>query len=144
MFGQEPHLPVDFMLGLDDYGSTNVDWMADHQDNLERIFNNARARLQKAAAQCARVNDAKVSQMSLREGQLVYQRAHDHKGRRKIQDAWDPTTYRIVRCPEGQGSVYSMVPVDGGKVRQIHRSELRPVLCPIRWSNRKSGTIPFE
>ncbi len=35
------------MLGLDYYGPTNVDWMADHRDNLERIFLNARARLQK-------------------------------------------------------------------------------------------------
>ncbi len=144
MFGQEPHLPVDFMLGLDDYGPTNVDWMADHRDNLERIFNNARARLQKAAAQRAQVNDAKVSQMSLREGQLVYQRAHAHKGRMKIQDAWDPTTYRIVRCPEGQGSVYSIVPVDGGKVRRIHRSELRPVYVPSDGQIESLGLFPLS
>lgn len=69
-FGQEPHLPVHFMLRMDDYGPTNVDWMADHLGNLENIFNNARARLQKAAAQRARVNDAKVSQMSLREAYI--------------------------------------------------------------------------
>ncbi|XP_052464763.1 uncharacterized protein LOC128021529 [Carassius gibelio] len=144
MFGQEPHLPVDFMLGLDDYGPTNVDWIVDHRDNLESIFNNARARLQKAAAQRARVNDAKVSQMTLREGQLVYKKAHDHQGRKKIQDAWDPTTYQIVRCPEGQGSVYSIIPVDGGKVRQIHRSELRPVYVPSEGRTESPGLFPLS
>ncbi len=104
----------------------------------------ARARIQMAAAQRAHVNDAKVSQMSLREGQLVYQRVHAHKGRRKIQDAWDPTTYRIVRCPEGQWSVYSIVPVDGGKVRHIHRSELRPVYVPSDGHIESLGLFPLS
>lgn len=38
MFGQEPHLPVDFLLGLDDGFQSDVDWMVYHKDNLERIY----------------------------------------------------------------------------------------------------------
>lgn len=35
MFGQEPHLPVDFLLGLDSYVQSEVGWVVDHKDNLE-------------------------------------------------------------------------------------------------------------
>ncbi|KAI7789405.1 hypothetical protein IRJ41_007459 [Triplophysa rosa] len=125
------------------YGQTNIDWMADHRDNLEKIFNNARTRLQKAAAQRARTNDAKVCHRSLQEGQLVYRKAHGHPCRSKIQDAWDPTMYRIVQCTEGQGSVYAVVPVGGGKLRHLHRTELRPVYVPSDEQAENLGLPPL-
>ncbi|XP_039528746.1 uncharacterized protein LOC120479938 [Pimephales promelas] len=131
MFGQEPHLPVDFLLGLDNYVQSEVGWVVDHRDNLEQIFSKARARLQCATEHRARSNDLKVRHGQLREGQVVYQRAHNIKGRNKIQDAWDPTPYKVVRCPDGQGAVYAIAPADGGgNIRHIHRCELRPAYTP--------------
>lgn len=131
MFGQEPHLPVDFLLGLDNHVQSEVDWVVDHKDNLERIFSKVRARLQCATEHRARSNDLKVRHEQLSEGQVVYQRAHNIKGRNKIQDAWDSTPYKVVRCPDGHGAVYAIAPADGGgNIRHIHRCELRPAYTP--------------
>lgn len=58
---------------------------------------------------------------------VVYQRAHNIKGRNKIQDAWDSTPYKVVRCPDGHGAVYAIALADGGgNTRNINRFELRP------------------
>ena len=63
---------------------------------------------------------------SVSEGDLVYVRNHGVKGRNKIQDVWEPTPYRVVRCPPERGVVYSITPaVQDGPVRQVHRTELR-------------------
>nr|XP_055035571.1 uncharacterized protein LOC129423357 [Misgurnus anguillicaudatus] len=132
MFGQEPHLPLDIILGLDSQTQSEVDWVVDHKDNLERMFNKARARLKSAAEHRARLNDSKVSHEKLQEGQVVYQRAHNIKGRNKIQDAWDATPYKVVRCPDEHGAVYSIVPLEGGgNLRHIHRCELRPAYISL-------------
>lgn len=73
-----------------------------------------------------------MSNEKLQEGQVVYRRAHNIKGRNKIQDAWDSTPYKVVRCPDGHGAVYSIVPVDGGgNLRHIHRCELRPAYVSL-------------
>lgn len=128
MFGEEPQLPIDFILGQDNLDLTGEPWIVQHKENLEQVFKGARARLQAAAAQRARFNNEKVNCDSLQEGQLVYRRSHKVRGRNKIQDVWDPTLYRIVQSPDGLGPVYSICPADGsGQVKRIHRCELRPV-----------------
>lgn len=126
MFGEEPQLPIDFILGQDNLEPSGEPWIVQHRENMEQIFNGARARLKAAAAQRARLHDGKVHHDSLQEGQLVYRRSHKVRGRNKIQDVWDPALYRIVQGSEDP--VYSICPADGtGSVKRIHRCELRPV-----------------
>lgn len=51
MFGQEPQLPVDFLLGRIDpptQGSVH-DWICDHQDRLRVAFEGAKSRMKLAA-----------------------------------------------------------------------------------------------
>lgn len=61
-----------------------------------------------------------VKDPSLGEGDIVYVRNHGMKGRNKIQDVWDPTSYRVVQCPPERGFFYSITPADkGGPVQQV-------------------------
>lgn len=131
MFGQEPRLPVDFLLGIggeelaDD---TMEEWVQEHHESLEAAYDQVQQRLTTRRRQRDQRYKSQVRDTGLREGQLVYTRNHSVKGRNKIQDTWDPTPYRVVRQPEEQGVVYSIAPASqDGPVRQVHRTELRSV-----------------
>lgn len=51
MFGQEPNLPVDFLLGRVPQltAGTVMDWMEEHRERLQVAFDGARERIQAAA-----------------------------------------------------------------------------------------------
>lgn len=56
----------------------------------------------------------------------MHLKSHQVRGRNKIQDTWDSCLYRVVRCPEGKGNVYSVVPIDQDhSVKRVHRAEMR-------------------
>lgn len=90
MFGQEPQLPVDFLLGWaqDPHGAGVGRWIQEHQMHLQVAFNCARERMKTVAQIQKKKHDSKVREDHLEEHQLVYIRAHSHQGRNKIQDAW--------------------------------------------------------
>lgn len=67
--------------------------------------------------------------MLLHIGQLVYAWDHEIRGRHKIQDAWSPVIYQVVRTP-GQGAVY-IAPVEAlHQVRSVHCDMLKAVVRP--------------
>ncbi|KAL0194612.1 hypothetical protein M9458_008184, partial [Cirrhinus mrigala] len=128
MFGQEPRLPVDFLLRrVEDTAAGNVhEWVIEHQTRLQVAFEGAREHLRLAAERCKIKYDSQVQDTPLGEDQLVYLRDVGVRGRSKIRDLWSPVVYQVVRSPKGGDSVYSIAPVDNlGKVRQVHRSLLK-------------------
>lgn len=131
MFGREPRLPVDFLIGVsqEDAGlGTAEEWVQEHCESLEAAYGNVRQRLTARRHQRDQRYLAQVNDPGLEEGDLVYTRNHAVKGRNKTQDAWDSTLYQVVRQPHEQGVVYSIAPVgQEGPVRQVHRTELRIV-----------------
>ncbi|KAL6483715.1 hypothetical protein MHYP_G00085870 [Metynnis hypsauchen] len=135
MFGQQPQLPVDFLLGhvKEPSGGTVSDWIRDHQHRLQVAFDGAKGRLREAARIRKERADGKVTKECLREGQFVYLRDYTHRGRNKIQDKWGPSLYRIVKVPLDSGAVYSIVPHDvPGPVRHVHRTLIKPAyLTPL-------------
>lgn len=129
MFGQEPRLPVDFLLGRvqEPVAGRVHHWVEEHQARLQVAFEGARERLQAAAQHRKAKHDQRVREQPLVEGQLVYLREHGFLGRHKIQDLWSSTVYQVVRAPRDGGSVYTVAPVhDLGKVRHVHRMSLKP------------------
>lgn len=153
MFGQEPRLPVDFLLGrVQEVGVGNVhEWVVEHQTRLHVAFEGARDRLRVAAERRKTHHDRTVQCVSLEEGQLVYLRECGMRGRHKIQDLWSPVVYKVVKAPVEGGSVYTIAPVDElGKVRHVHRSLLkakilgdRPVSSP-QDRPLAEGALPLE
>ncbi|KAL7841777.1 hypothetical protein SRHO_G00254680 [Serrasalmus rhombeus] len=130
MFGQEPQLPVDFLLGRvqEGEGRAVCDWVQEHQRRLQVAFEGARERMQAAAQRRKGRHDQLVQLPQLQLGQLVYLRDYSVRGRNKIQDAWSAVIHKVVRIPESGGVVYSVVPFQGpGQVRQVHRVMLKPV-----------------
>lgn len=128
MFGQDPQLPVDFLLGRVEEPVTGTvhDWVSEHQARLQRAFEGARERLRVAADRRKTRHDRTVKDDPLQEGQLVYLRELGSRGRNKIQDRWSSVVYQVLRAPTDGGSVYTIAPVkDLSKVKHIHRSLLK-------------------
>lgn len=132
MFGQEPRLPVDFLLGREPQpieGSVH-DWVLEHQTRLQVAFAGARERLQVMADRRKAHHDQHVRDEPLVEGQLVYLRDYGVRGRHKIQDLWSPVVYQVTRAPKEGGVVYTIAPVDDlTKTRNVHRSLVKSRVC---------------
>lgn len=138
MFGQDPQLPVDFLLGRvpePTAGSTH-DWIVEHQTRLRHAFEGATKHLEAMADRRKRHYDEHVRDSPLHEGQLVYLKNVAWTGRHKIQDIWSSTVYRVLKAPPRGGSVYTIAPVDNPQqVKHIHRSLLKSkmdhvTVCP--------------
>ncbi len=128
MLGQEPRLPVNFLLGRvqEPVAGSMHDWVREHQTRLQVTFNGTRERLQAAANKRKANYDQHVCGVPLIECQLIFLRHCGHKGRHKIQDIWSPVVYQVVRTPKDGGAVYSIAPVgDLSKVTTVHRSLLK-------------------
>ncbi|KAL2080567.1 hypothetical protein ACEWY4_024360 [Coilia grayii] len=145
MFGQEPRLPIDFLLGRvqEPVEGRVHDWILEHQTRLQVGFEGARERLRLATEQRKAQHDQHLRDAPLKEGQQVYLRNVGVRGRHKIQDVWSAVVYQVVRAPIGQGSVYTIAPIgDLSQVRQVHRTLLkarREKNCPEQDSGVEAG-----
>lgn len=131
MFGQEPRLPVDFLLGRvqDPLCGTTHEWIQEHQTRLRIAFEGAGERLRGAAERRKRNFDRHVQDHPLKVGQLVWLRNFSTRGRHKIQDLYDPVSYRVLRAPAEGGAVYTIAPVDNlTKSRHVNRALLKAVV----------------
>lgn len=129
MFGQEPNLPVDFLLGrvTEPAPGTVMDWIEEHQERLQVAFDGARERIRGAARLRKERHDQKSCSSPLEVGQLVYLKNCGIRGRNKIQDVWSSTKYQVIRAPAQGEVVYSIAPVDNlTRVKQVHRTMLKP------------------
>ncbi|KAJ8409316.1 hypothetical protein AAFF_G00235140 [Aldrovandia affinis] len=130
MFGQEPQLPIDFLLGrVGEPTEGRVDhWVQEHQRRLQTAFDGARVRLKVAAERRKERQDQLVRGVDLKEDQLVYLRDHSVRGRNKIQDLWSSTVHKILKAPQQGGPVYTIAPVDAlEQVKHVHRTMLKAV-----------------
>ena len=124
MFGQEPHLPVDALLGSakpeEDIGTVD-EWVLAHRERLEQAYKQVGTQLNKLAKerQEAVVPTAKPLQV----GEFVHLR-NRVQGRNKIQDAWEAD--RFVVAEKISDSVYSVEPVGSGQAKLVHRKNMRP------------------
>ncbi|KAG1955424.1 thy-1 membrane glycoprotein [Pimephales promelas] len=131
MFGQEPRLPVDFLLGRvqDPVGGNVHEWIQEHQTRLQLAFEGATERLRVAAQRRKHNHDRRVRDVPFKLGQLVWLRDFSARGRHKLRDLYGPVQYRVLRVPREEGSVYTIAPVDEPtKVKQVNRALLKAVV----------------
>jgi hypothetical protein len=113
MFGQEPRLPVDHLLGVDaeteDDAPQEVDeWVAGHQNRLSDAFHRAKVNMEREAeGRRGRLNQ-NTKDHGIPVGSTVFCRNRGWKGRNKIQDWWDPTPYIVLDRPYADRNVYSV------------------------------------
>lgn len=131
MFGQDPRLPVDFLLGRvqEPVAGGTHDWIVEHQTRLRHAFEGATKHLEAAADRRKKHYEPHVRDVPLHEGQLVYLKNVGLKGRHKIQDIWSSIVYKVLKAPAVGGSVYTIAPVDNPQqVKHVHRSLLKSKL----------------
>lgn len=145
MFGQEPRLPVDFLLGRvqDPVPGTVQDWMAEHQAQLKLAFEGARERLAISAQRRKDRHDQGVREAPLQVGQLVYLRDHAARGRHKIQDLWSPVVHQVLEIPDRNGVVYTVAPVaELSRPRRVHRDMLKAQVAPSLPGGEAVASVP--
>ena len=122
-FGREPRLPVDAVLGFAvDKEEPCNDWVLAHQDKLKEAFELASERTEKMALKRRARFNRLANDCGLPIGARVFVRNHP-KGRKKIQDAWNPKPHRVVGSFDN--NVYAIEPLDGNEqVKRVHRTEL--------------------
>lgn len=133
MFGQQPRLPIDFLLGrVEEPRPGEVQgWVAEHQEKLRVAFDCARERLLTAASRRKERHDQHVREVPLLVGQLVYVRDHGARGRHKLRDLWNSEVHQVVSA-SSEGAVYAVAPVNAlHKVRNVHRDMLKAVVQPV-------------
>ncbi|KAL7875352.1 hypothetical protein AOLI_G00103150 [Acnodon oligacanthus] len=146
MFGQKPHLPVDALLGVVEEGGQDgpaEDWVKEHQEHLQSAYALANCHLQDATAQRIK-QQPEGNAVPLPIGTVVYCKNH-LLGRHKIQDVWDSTRYKIVKCLDEVGRVYTISPVEGyGQEKNVHQNELRvaPGSVMQASTDEDEGTAP--
>ena len=127
MFGREPRLPIDDLLGLvESPGAIGPnDWVAQHQHRAKIAHRLAKERLQKAAAARAKRADVGAHDHPLSVGDYVYLR-NRVLGRNKLGDIWKPDLHVVTRRPFKDGHTYGVVSLEGGPEKFLARRELLP------------------
>lgn len=130
MYGRDPYLPVDFLLGRGNATPTtdlNMDrWIELHSEKLQFAYSRAKAELQSNEDNRKRRHEAGKVDSELQIGDRVYLRNRGIKGRDKIQDKWRTEVYIIVGKP--YPSVYSVkLETSDSVIKNVNRLELKPV-----------------
>ncbi|KAK7103476.1 uncharacterized protein [Littorina saxatilis] len=126
LFGQQPRLPVDDMLGFPaPAASGTIDWVRQHCLRLTEAHQKAFDHLQQAVVKRTALTDRRAADHGLNVGDHVYLR-NRVLGRNKIQDYWKPDIYRVTcRVAEHQ-HVYLVAPLAGDAERAVNRKDLLP------------------
>lgn len=129
MFGRQPALPVDFVLGtppaVETHGS-HSEYVRQLRQRLHESYALAADRARKRGEQNKIRFDAKVRAAELVTGDRVLVRNVNVRGKHKLADRWERTVHVVVKRING-GPVYIVKPERGsGPHRTLHRDLLLP------------------
>ena len=128
LFGEEPQLPVDALLGNTKSSSTAgyVDWVSTHRNRLHKAHELAQKQQRIAAAKRKERHDVTVTESTLAIGDFVYIRDRTCRGWNKIQDIWSPIVHVVTCVPYVGSNVYVVMPATGGPNKTLNRASLLP------------------
>ncbi len=92
MFGCEPKLPVDFLLGTDAEVAVTEDWVQQHQDQMRTAQEYVRQQIAMKAEQRNQANNDQVTDTGFDVGALVYLRNHQVRGRIRFETTGIPVS----------------------------------------------------
>ena len=133
LFGEEPQLPVDSLLGNTKSSSTAgyVDWVRTHRNRLREAHELADKQQRIAAAKRKARHDVNVTESKLAIGDFVYIRDRTWRGRNKIQDIWSHIVHVVICVPYVGNNVYVVRPATGGPTKTLNRVALLPARPPV-------------
>ncbi|CAH3146627.1 unnamed protein product [Porites lobata] len=114
------------MLGAGEKDPPETDWLASHQDRLRDAYLKAGEHLRQQADARKATSDKSTNDQPI-EKRPVCLPTQSSRGRNKIQDAWDPTLYKVQETPGPTGAVYTVAPAHGdGPSKRVYRTLMRP------------------
>ena len=128
LFGREPWLPVDFLLGVDFQSENLCGWLQEHQSNLSKAYTSANNQmLHKYKSRKIEV-DKRQYDVPINIGDRVLVRNRAPRGRNKIQDKWLSEIFKVTGQPDK--AVFTVEPADeSAPERVVGRREIRK--CPF-------------
>ena len=142
MFGREPRLAIDFEMGIDKGGVSEVSsksrYVSKLQKRLAYAHKRAREVSAKEAARHKRLYDKKTRGATLQPNDIVLVKVVAFDKMHKIQDKWEGEEYVVVRQPIPNTPVYEVRPVIGGRSRVLHRNLLLPLGVQLKPESEES------
>lgn len=129
MFGRQPTLPIDLILGVEpstETHKTHSEYVQKLRCRLQESFTLAAENSKKTGEKNKLRFDAKVRPAQLVEGDRVLVRNVNIRGKHKLADKWESEIHVVVKQMDG-GPVYVVAPENGsGPQRTLHRDLLLP------------------
>lgn len=129
MFGRNPRLPVDVMMGLEnpDGEASLPRYVETLRKRLKDAYRLANANAERARKRQKGNFDLKVRGAVLHPGDRVLVKKVAFKGKHKIEDRWEAEPYVILEQPNREVPVFVVAPEKGRKTRRtLHRNLLLP------------------
>lgn len=128
MFGRDPYLPIDFLLGNDDRSQTqDLDrWIQQHKEKIQFAYQRALQETKHNAETRKESHDRRITNAEISVGDNVYLRNRNFRKRHKIQDNWSDVPYVVTGIPYQNSSVFRVAQVKNPCVEKVvNRSEIR-------------------
>ncbi len=147
MYGRQPRLPVDLILGVredlqegDQNYKTYVDQLRKSLDKAYKMAGESSSLKQEYQKG---IYDRKMRGFTLSPGDRVLVREVGHKGPHKLANRWSSGVYLVTDQPDKNTPVYRVKPEHGKGVRTLHRNMLLPVgfLSPEIELSKKQKTV---
>ena len=144
MFGRNPRLPVDIVLGIPSRlseESNQGDYVVQLQKRLQFAFDLVANASEKAAGKQSS-SQKRVRGVMPEVGDLVLLKNVGVKGKHKLADKWKSEIYKIIGKPIPDIPVYTvMLDTGKGPVKTVHRNLLLPLHFPLDMCSENSETL---
>ena len=142
MFGRHPRLPMDYQMGINRNDLCNTSkskFVSELQERLQYAYDTAEKLAQKEAERSKKLYDRRSRGVELLPQDLVLVKKVAWTERHKIQDRWEEGEYVVLSRPDPYLPVYKVQPVEGGKVRTLHRNLLLPLGLQLKSDSEKGS-----
>ena len=131
MFGRQPRLAIDVVLGLAQPGDAETNYskyIEDLKKKLTSAYKLADEKSRVAKARQKKYFDRKSHCAVVKTGDRVLVKIVAFEGRHKISDRWERDPYNVLSQPNIEIPVFKVQREDGvGPVRTLHRNLLLPI-----------------
>ena len=136
MFGREPTIPLDQLLGKTD-SDWGQDFVKEQSQLIDRAIELVSDRVAKVCNRNKAAYDAKATAKPIGTGTQVLLKKCAFRGRHKLANAYESTPYVVVGVND-HGDVYHIRPLLGGEQKSVHRRLLR--VCPPEFGESSSNS----
>ena len=126
MFGREPKLPLDHLLGMpsSDEDDQLDEYVASHQQRQRDAFRVASRCSENESLKRRTRNDKSANASDLSVGCRAFDRNVKTRGRSKMQDNWEEEPYRVLDRPNPERNVYVVTLLNTDGPMRTHRDKL--------------------